>query len=1032
MSASEDNKENLSDEISIPNLTRKGSSGSNNEAGSEADGLFEGLNDGSIPQINYQEINFSFGEDMSATPTHISTCRSCQYSSSMADGAKESSIQLPSNYLREYKYLELENGIRVVLVNDALDMEVGIGIQYPIYLIEGCNELGGVRFISNVLIKGIKDYLREVALIKSYLLHNSKVSMSFSTNENLLFVLKYISEMFIHFEISMDAFLKSYKITIQQYEGRVDAQYTKIVNKLLEIAHPDSYLKSSCHTFYEPVLQSLTHEYDFVQLKKRMIHAIRNGISSNLLSLVITAPCSLYCSQLTISKGLSSMKNLNLSFPKILDSTYATPFSTSNLIGKILTLPTYLPIKQFFFCFCVEEGFDANLKELEDALADMFITGEQSLASLLKNRGLIKNMNIKVLLFDKSPILSFRVEVEDTERSNPAEILSIIRQVVYTFTESSLLEKYVMNYYRVRSAMFSRVFATSSTSDIIFNLFNIIDTSPLGDINNLINPKVLLDSVETVLSYTTFDHFFLIKSCNFTPEEVNNKTIEIDDINIEFWNSINANILSSYYPHEPEANPLLPSSYVTNFSLNKNAANITKIDFSDSDNTTLIDPYNSRVSMNIANGFQRPSTINFFRFDLHQDNYFSIKSILFKCFIVFAMNIFLRPYRPLFSASSVDLKINCGIDKASDLELGYDSISVYMSSHSKVFPQLLDYTSSSFNYATSLNETEFSTVLKEYRDFVKTEFTSNSGLVYARSILNGMLDPSLPSYSKYIKIIERVKHSDFVDYCESILSFNSLKGLISGNISAPEARTVLSGFINSLNLGKLTELTDPYSYNLPILMICPQPNMPRHFIIKRNQIDTSIMTNLVLVSVIIEKSIRNILVLHLLKNFILRPSELSFYERVALSLKWDIKKNHIQLNILTLSPIRYGENGVEPIIEYSTEILEKIYNLGNHIELMQKSFISKTKRIITLNRDSEETRFDQLYYSFMIGRKPFIQQTLLRESDSLTGKDFVDFANEVKNSLTYIIIISSYQQTNKNIEKDLPGFIFTEGYSNTK
>lgn len=977
-----------------------------------------------------RKILFPFGEEDSARQVFITGCTSCD-SASMSNSTKEVSLGFPSSYFREYKYLKLENGVKVILINDALDMEVGIGIQYPVHLIKGCNELGGARFISNVLINGLKDYLREVALIKSYLLHNSKVSISFSTNDNLLHVLKYLSEMFVNFEISMDKFLKSYKMTIQQYEGRRDTQYNRIMNKLFEIAHPNSYMKSSCHTFYEPVLQSEYSEYDFVQLRKKMVNAIRNGISSNLLSFIITAPCSLYCSQLTVSEGLSSMKNLNLT--STLDkSAYVTPFSTDNLIGKMLILPSYLPIKQFFFCFSIEEGFDANLKEVEGALADIFIQGEYSLASHLKNRGLIKNMNIKILLFDKSPILSFHVEIEDMERSNPAEILSIIRQVVYTFTESPLLEKYVMNYYRIRSAMFFRTFATSSTGDIIFRLFNVIDASPLEDINSLTNPKVLLDSVETVLSYATFDHFFLIRSSNFTPEEVKNKTVEIDNINIEFWNSINANLLPSYNPEELEGNLLLPSSYEVNKSLDLYTASISKIDFSSSENKTLIDPYNSKVSLSIANGFQRSSTINFFRFNILHDSYFSLKSILFKCFIVFAMNIFLRPYRSLFTTSSVDLKLNCGMDQISDLELGYDSIYVYMSSHSQVFPRLLNYTSSSFNYATSLNKADFSKTLKEYRDYVMSEFTSSSGTFHAKSILNGMLDPSYPSYSKYIKIIERAKYNDYVDYCESILSFNQIKGLISGNISVPEARSYLASFINSLNLGKMTELSDPYSYNLPILMICPQPNMPRHFILKRDQIDASSMTNLVLISVLIDNNIRNILMLNILEATILKSSELASFDKVNLSLKWDIKKYYIQLNILSLSPIRYGENGIEPIIEYSTDALKRIYKLGDHIELLQKSFLSKSKRIITIHRDSEETRFNQLYYSFMMGRKPYMQLTLLKEFELITGKDFVEFANLVKNSLTYMIVISSQQQTNKSLEKDVSGFTHIQGYPNTQ
>ncbi|KAH8584891.1 insulinase-like peptidase [Cryptosporidium sp. chipmunk genotype I] len=983
-----------------------------------------------LSELELSEFSFIFGEEKAPKPL-LKICQPCQHSK-VSDITDKSTLGLPSNYLRDYRYLKLKNGVKVVLINDAIDMEIGVGIQYPVGFIEGCNDLGGVRFISNVLIKGLKDYFREVALIKSYFLHNSKVSINFSTNEDLLQILKYFSEMFVNFEISMDKFIEAYKMTLDQFRARLSAQYTQIVGKLFEIAHPNSYFRNSCHTFYEPVLQNEYNGYELVQLRKKMVNAIRNGVSSNLLSVIITTPCSLHCSYLTISKGLSSMKNMNFTIPNAFDNEkYPIPFSTDNLIGKRLTLPSYLPIKQFFFCFFIEESFKANVREIEGALTEIFIHGENSLFSHLKSRGLIKNMNIRILLPDISPILSFRVEVEDAEKNSPAEILSMIRQVVYTFTESPLLEKYVMNYFKIRNSKFSKVFATSSTSDVIFKLFNVIDTSPLEDINNIILPNVLLESVETVLSYTTFDHFFLIRSCNFTPEEIMNKTVEIDNINIEFWNSINADLLTSYNLEEPEVNPLLLSSYKANADLYQHTANISKINFSYSENKTLIDPFNDRVSFSIVHGFQRPSTIDFFRFNILHEDYFSIKSILFKCFIVFAMNIFLKPYRHLFTASSSDLKINCGLDQQTDLELGYDSISVFMSSHSQAFPQLLNYTSFSFNSATSLNETNFYNTLKHYKEYVNSEYTSTSGIYYAKSIINGMLNPSFPSYSKYIKIIERVEYSDYVDYCGSLISFNNIKGLISGDISTSEARITLSNFINSLNLGNFTKLNDPNAYNLPILMICPQPNMPRHFLIKRNQIDTSSMVNLVLTSVIIDNNIRNILMLNIIETSILKLSEFASLDKVHLSLKWEIKKHSIHLNILSLSSIRYGENGIEPIIEYSTEALKRIYNLGNHIELKQKSFLSKTKRIVTIKRDSEETRFNQLYYSFMMGRKPYMQFALLNEFESITGKDFIEFGNEVKNSLTYIVIISSHQQTNKNTENEITGFTKTEGYPNT-
>ncbi|CUV04344.1 unnamed protein product [Cryptosporidium hominis] len=961
----------------------------------------------------------------------LKTCQPCQ-NLEVSNTTDKTALELPSVYLRDYMYLKLNNGIKVILISDAIDMEMGIGIQYPVSLIEGCNDLGGVRLISNVLIRGLKDYFREVALIKSYFLHNSRVSINFSTNENILQILKYFSEVFVNFEISIEKFVEAYKLTIDQFKSRQDAQYTRIVGKLFEIAHPNSYFKNSCHTFNDQVLENEYAGYELVQLRKKIINAIRNNFSSNLLSVIITTPNALNCSQLLVSKGLSSMRNLNLSIPNTFDNEkYAIPFSTDNLIGKRLTFPSNLPIKQFFFCFFIEESLEANIKEIEGALAEMFIHGGNSLLSNLKNRGLVRNMDIKILLAESSPILSFRVEVEDTEKNNPAEILSIIRQVVYTFTESPLLESYVMNYFKIHDVKFSKIFTTSSTNDVIFKLFNIINTSPLEEINNMINPKLLLESVETVLSYTTFDHFFLIKSCDFAPEEVKNKTVEIDNINIEFWNSINANLLTSYTPEEPEVNPLLPNSYIANNEIYQNTTSISKIDFSISENNTLIDPYNDKISLNIAHGFQRPSTTNFFRFNILHEEHFSIKSILFKCFIVFAMNIFLKPYKHLLTNSSSDIKLSCGLDQQADLDLGYDSISVFMSSHSQVFPQLLNYTSFFFNNATSLNEANFYKTLQDYKEYVNNEYTSTSGIHYAKAIVNCMLNPSFPSYSKYIKIIERVQYSDYLDYCKSLLSFNNIKGLIYGNISTSEARIILSKFINSLNLGNLSELNDPTAYNLPILMICPQPNMPRHFIMKRNQIDASSMVNLVYTSVAIGNNIRNILMLNIVETAISKLSELASLDKVNLTLKWEIKKHYIRLNILSLSSIRYNENGIEPIIEYSTEALKRIYNLGNYIELKQKSFLNKSKRIFTIRRDSEETRFNQLYHSIMMDKKPYMQLYLLKEFESINVGSFFEFANQVKNSLTYIVIISSHQQTNKNTENEITGFTKAEGYPNT-
>ncbi|KAF7457406.1 insulinase-like peptidase [Cryptosporidium felis] len=951
----------------------------------------------------------------------------------MSDG---SDFELPSNILREYKYIELENGLRILLISDMLDMEVGIGFQYPISLLDGCKELGGVKLISNIFLEGLKEYFREVTIIKSYTMTDSKILIQFSTTEEIFHIFYYFSEMISNFDISMDKFVDTYEKVLKQYYVKYDSQYSKIIGMLYKTAHEGSYLKSSCPRYSHEIVDN-REKFDLLLIKKRIVSAIREGISSNLMTFIITLPCCFECSQYYISNTLNSIKNLNKPLPNILNDTkYIPAFSTDNLIGKRLKIASPYAQRQYFFCFSIDRRFKSNLLELEGALSFLFIRGENSLATHLKNKGLIANLNIKILLYDRSPVLSFIVDTLSSNDNSSgvntkkeAEILSIIRKVVYTFTESPLLESYVNRYFNIQNLWYSKHFATSSTDSILNKLSNIIEDSPIEGITNIMKPDVLLDSVESILSYSTFDNFFLIdiSYCKF--ENIKNNTVEIENIGLDFWNLINADLIPSYVPAELEDNPFLPKSIKGKIINTENVlTSISKIDFHTEANKTLIDPYNDRISFSIARNFQRPSNINYLRFNIIQDDYFSIKSILFKCFIAFLMNLFLRPYRDILFSSSVDIKVNCGLDNIQNLEFGYDSLSVYLSSHSDVFQNVLNLTSASFNNATSLSDTSFVNLLNEYKESVVDEYSSSSGISYARSIVNRMLDTSFPSYQKYIKILGRVTYADYLNYCDSILGFNRLKGLIAGNILLSESKILFSNFVNSLNLGNLSNLEGAYDYNLPHLVICPQPDMPRHFLINKEQIQESSSNNLVYASVVIENSIRNVLILKILEPIMINSSETALSDKVNLVIKWELKKHYIQLNIISLSPIRYTEKGNEPIVEYATYFLRKIFNLGKHIELKQRSFFSKSKRILTISGVNEEERFDQLYYSYMTNRRSYMTFSLIDEFNKLTSKDISNFSRDIANGLTYIIILSSSQQTNKYTENEIVGFTVTDGY----
>ncbi|KAH7649077.1 insulinase-like peptidase [Cryptosporidium bovis] len=941
-------------------------------------------------------------------------------------------LKLPSNNFRDYKYFELENGIRVVLLLDIFDLEMSVGIQYPVFLLKNCIELGGRRLFSNVVVKGMKEYFQKNALTKIYTVNESNISIILSSLNDKHQILTSVSRMFEDFDISIDKFLVAYNNTLNEYLKINETQHYRITSKLMEVAHEGSYLKDSCTTYPDNWLVVNKDMYELSQLRKRIINYVRKNMSSNLLTLVFTVPDCLVCTQNMILNTLGSMKNLNIMYPDIFDhSKYISPFSPDNIIGMKLMLPSPFPIKQFLFCFYIGERLESNISDIEEALTYLFTIGRNSLSDILKRMNIARSLSVKMFLSEKSPILSFSIDSIEGTKANPAKLLAVLRQVIYSFAESPLLERYIRNYSNSRRARYNMILSSSSSDHVTQTLFKLLNKLPKDDLISIYNPERLINSVETVLSYSTFENFFMVESYSVDLEEIENKTISIENINIEFWNAIEPDSIPSFTVEEPNDEEFIPKLFESPIKFDTCNTNITEIDF-EWEEGSLLNKFNDRLSFSVVQGFQRPSSLLFFRFHLLQEEQFSIKSILFKCFIAFVMNIFLKPYKDILDYSSLSLSISCGLDHSVDMELGYDSLSVSSKLHSEVFPNILNLTSSFFNNATSLNSTLFSEFMKDYKLSVENDYRDPTGIKYARSIVNSMLNTSFPSYPKYIEIIENATFEDYLDYCNSILSFNKLKGLLSGNIDYTNSKAKLSNFINSLNFGDFSDLNDPLGYNLPVLMICPSIVDNRHFLLKKRQVNENSPFNLVLASVILEKSLKNLLFLRIIEISLLKYYNTKSLDEINLGFGWVIRSHYIQLDITSSSRAKPNQVGKVPISEFTTELLNDVLDITTFFDIKLTNFFFKTRRVLTIKSIDDQSRFDALYYSHMLKRRPYFHTEFIVEFENLKPEDAANFSRDVKNSLIYLVIIGSKEQINMNIERETPEFILTDGFPNVQ
>ncbi|KAH8742065.1 insulinase-like peptidase [Cryptosporidium ryanae] len=936
-------------------------------------------------------------------------------------------LKLPSNSFREYRYFELENGIRVVLLLDIFDMEVSIGMQYPVFLLQNCNEFGGRRLFSNVVVKGLKEYFQKNTLIKIYTVNESSISIILSSLDDKHHILTSISRMFEDFDISIDRFLFTYNNTLNEYLKIKETQHYRITGKLMEVAHEGSYLKDSCITYPDTWLDVNKDIYELSQLRKRIVNYVRKNMSSNLLTLVFTVPDCLVCTQNMVLNTLRSMKNLNIRYLDVFDySKYISPFSPNNIIGRKLMLPSPFPIKQFLFCFHIRERLESNISDIEEALIYLFITCENSLSDILKRMNVARSVSVKMFLSEKSPILSFSIDIIEGTNADPAKLLAVLRRVIYSFAESPLLEKYVRNYFNSRRARYNMILSSSSSDYVIQTLFKLLNKYPKDDFISIYNPERLINSVEIVLGYSSFENFFMVESYLVDIEKLENESISIEDINLEFWDAIEPNSVPSFTVKEPKEDEFVPKLFEDPIKFDTSSANITKIDF-EWEEGSLLNKFNDKLCFSVAQGFQRPSSLLFFRFNLFQDQKISIKSILFKCFIAFVMNIFLKPYKDILDYSSLNLNVGCGLDQSVDMELGYDSLSFSAKFHSEVFTNVLSLTSSVFNEATSLNDTTFSKLIKSYKLSVENDYYDPTGIKYAKSIVNSMLDTSFPSYPKFIEIINDTTFEDYVHHCNSIFPFNNLKGLLSGNIDYTTSKTKLASFIKDLNFGNFGDLDDPLSYNLPVLMVRPRTDDNKHFLLKRRQVDENSPYNLVYASVVLEKCLKNLLFLRIMETSLLKYYNTMSLVEINLGFSWAIKSNYIQLDITSSSRVKPNQPESEPISEFTTELLNDVLDITNFFDIKLTNFFIKTRRVLTIKSIDDQSRFDALYYSYMLNRRPYFHTEFIVEFENLRPEDVTNFSRNVKNGLIYFVIIGSKKQVNMNIAKEISDFVLTDG-----
>ncbi len=316
------------------------------------------------------------------------------YTTHFADSG-EVSVLKSINDPRHYRYIQLNNGIKVLLISDekadvaAAALNVNVGSRH-----DPSDRLGLAHFLEHMLFLGTEKY-PEPDDYQKYIASHGGNHNAFTSFENTVYffdidhqylepALDRFSQFFISPLFNEEYVKREMQAVESEFRARYNNEYRRVIDAVREIINPNHpYARFSVGN-----LQTLNHP----DIRNRLIHFYKEHYSASRMTLSISGNHSLDVLEEMTREKFSSISTNN----KVIDRVDEKVFNrlVNEESNKVIAAETRKPMRRMHLAFPIKDYYKNYSSKSYTYLAQMINDkGEDSLFSVLKTRNLLEGLS---------------------------------------------------------------------------------------------------------------------------------------------------------------------------------------------------------------------------------------------------------------------------------------------------------------------------------------------------------------------------------------------------------------------------------------------------------------------------------------------------------------------------------------------------------------------------------------------------------------------------------------------------------------